>query len=67
MMAEPKAFAQAIDSLADHWNSKDIDCVVGIEARGFVFGAALAARLGAGFIPAQETGKATLRNPVSIL
>ena len=50
-------FAQMIDALAAHYIGKDVDLVLGIEARGFIFGGALAARLNASFVPARKPGK----------
>lgn len=47
----------AIDALADRYTDARIDRVVGIEARGFIFGAAVAYKLGAGFVPARKPGK----------
>jgi adenine phosphoribosyltransferase len=50
-------FAQLIDALAAHYIGKDIDLVLGIEARGFIFGPALAYRLNAGFVPVRKPRK----------
>jgi adenine phosphoribosyltransferase len=50
-------FAQMIDALAAHYIGKDIDLVLGIEARGFIFGPALAYRLNAGFVPVRKPRK----------
>src|SRR5207245_3845746 len=46
-----------IDALSEHYLEKDIDLVLGMEARGFIFGPALAYRLNAGFIPVRKPGK----------
>jgi adenine phosphoribosyltransferase len=46
-----------LDSLAERFIGEHIDVVVGVEARGFVFGGALAARLNASFVPARKPGK----------
>lgn len=51
------ALAQLIDTLAEHYRSQRIDVVAGIEARGFIFGPALALRLGAGFVPIRKPRK----------
>ncbi|MFH1829281.1 MAG: adenine phosphoribosyltransferase [Pseudomonadota bacterium] len=51
------AFSATIKSLVDRYNDKKIDVVVGIEARGFVFGAPLANQLGASFVPLRKKGK----------
>lgn len=64
ILADPALFGAALDRLAEPWTGADVTHVVGIEARGFWFGPALAARLGAGFVPVRKPGKlpaATLR------
>ena len=50
-------FRMAIDSLALPFKDQGIDVVVGIESRGFIFGAAVADRIGAGFTPVRNPGK----------
>src|SRR5436309_12420730 len=50
-------FATLIDALAEHYLNAGIDLVLGIEARGFIFGPALAYRLNAGFVPVRKPGK----------
>lgn len=50
-------FVQAIDALTEKFKSKKIDKVVAVEARGFIFGGALAHKLGAGFVPVRKKGK----------
>jgi adenine phosphoribosyltransferase len=57
LMGNPGAFVHAIDLLAEAYKSRDIDKVAGIEARGFIFGAALADRLRTGFVPVRKAGK----------
>ena len=57
LMADPKGFAAAIDDLANHFKGEGITKVVGAEARGFLVGAPVAYRLGAGFVPARKPGK----------
>jgi len=49
-------FATLIDKLSEHYMSKDIDLVLGMEARGFIFGPAVAYRLNAGFVPVRMFG-----------
>jgi len=49
--------ARTVDLLYERYRSTGIDKVVGVEARGFVIGGALAYRLGAGFVPARKPGK----------
>ena len=51
------AFEQAVSEMAVPWRGSGIDHVVGIEARGFIFGGPLALALGAGFIPLRKPGK----------
>ena len=57
LLAHVDAFRFTVDSLADHYAGTGVDLVVGIEARGFVFAAPLAYRLGVGLVPARKRGK----------
>ncbi len=57
LLKDAKAFAQAIDELENFCKGKSIQKVVGTESRGFIFGAPLALRLGAGFVPARKPKK----------
>lgn len=57
LLASPDGFKAAIDTIADAYASAGVTKVVGAEARGFIFGGALAYRLGAGFVPARKPGK----------
>ena len=57
LLASPRAFHIVLDQLAERFIGEHIDVVVGVEARGFVFGGALAARLNASFVPARKPGK----------
>ncbi|MEP6899511.1 MAG: adenine phosphoribosyltransferase, partial [Rhodanobacter sp.] len=50
-------FARCIDALAEPWQGSGVQAVCGIEARGFIFGAALAQKLHAGFVPLRKPGK----------
>ena len=57
LLAEPKAFTAAVDALCAGFTDQGIDCVAAVEARGFIFGAAVAERLGAGFVPIRKKDK----------
>src|SRR6202163_435976 len=57
LLKDPAGYAQLIDALAAYYIGKDIDLVLGIEARGFIFGPALAYRLNAGFVPVRKPDK----------
>jgi adenine phosphoribosyltransferase len=57
LLADVDAFRFAVDAVADHAAGLTVDKVVGIEARGFIFAAAVAYRLGAGFVPVRKAGK----------
>ena len=57
LLAEPKALATAIDALSRGFEDQNIEYVAAVEARGFIFGAAVAERLHAGFVPVRKKGK----------
>jgi len=57
LLRDRGAFKAAIDVLTEHYRKQEIDLVVSVEARGFIFGGALAYALGAGFVPARKPGK----------
>jgi adenine phosphoribosyltransferase len=57
LLKDKTGFAQLIDALAAHYITRKIDLVLGIEARGFIFGPALAYRLNAGFVPVRKPRK----------
>jgi len=57
LLAEPAAFATAIDLLAKPWQAGGIDAVAAVEARGFLFAGPLAVKLGVGIIPVRKPGK----------
>jgi adenine phosphoribosyltransferase len=57
LLKDKVGFALLIDALSEHYIGKEIDLVLGMEARGFIFGPALAYRLNAGFVPVRKPGK----------
>ncbi len=57
LLKEKVGMAKLIDAFAEYFLDKDVDVVAGIEARGFIFGPALAYRLNAGFVPVRKPGK----------
>jgi len=57
LLKDRRGFARLIDALTEHYINDNIDLVLGIEARGFIFGPALAYRLNAGFVPVRKPKK----------
>jgi len=57
LIQDKKAFKSSLKAIAEKFKDKKIDLVVGVEARGFIFGGALADKLGAGFVPVRKKGK----------
>lgn len=57
LLKDKTGLAMLIDKLSEHYISQDIDLVLGMEARGFIFAPALAYRLNAGFVPVRKPGK----------
>jgi adenine phosphoribosyltransferase len=57
VLADPHLFAGSIDLLTQNFKRGQVDTVVGIDARGFIFAAAAAVKLGAGFVPVRKKGK----------
>lgn len=57
LLKDPAPFAASVEALLDHYAGRQVDVVVGIESRGFVWGAILAHRLGVGFVPVRKPGK----------
>jgi adenine phosphoribosyltransferase len=57
LLKDPAGFHMVIDALAHHYANQRVDKIVGIEARGFIIGAALAYKLGVGFVPIRKSGK----------
>lgn len=57
VLADPQLFAQCVEVLTSNFKPGDVDVVAGIDARGFIFAAAAALRLKAGFVPIRKKGK----------
>ena len=57
LFADPKGFRMAIDQMLHPYAGEHIDKVVGLEARGFILGGAIAHQLGTGFVPIRKKGK----------
>ena len=57
LLADPKAFAAAVDALCAGFTGTGIEYIAAVEARGFIFGAAAARKLGAGFVPIRKKNK----------
>ena len=57
LLRDKTGYATLIDQLAEHYIGKQVDLILGMEARGFIFGPALAYRLNAGFVPVRKPGK----------
>jgi len=57
LLKDKTGLATLIDKFAEHYMRQDVDLVLGMEARGFIFAPALAYRLNAGFVPVRKPGK----------
>jgi adenine phosphoribosyltransferase len=57
LLRHPRALNEVIEALASGLGRGDVDAVAAVESRGFIFGAPLAIRLGAGFVPIRKLGK----------
>lgn len=57
LLADPRGFDAAVHAMAEPWDDGVADVIVGIEARGFLFGATIARQLGVGFVPVRKQGK----------
>jgi adenine phosphoribosyltransferase len=57
LLADDQALAEAIEALSRKYRNSGVEYVAAVEARGFIFGAAVANRLGAGFVPVRKKGK----------
>ena len=57
LLGNARAFRRVVDELVQPWSTAKVDCVAGIEARGFILGGAVAHQLAAGFVPVRKKGK----------
>jgi adenine phosphoribosyltransferase len=57
LLRDPDGFRISIDSLTAPFKNSNVDLVVGMESRGFIFGSVVADRLGCGFVPVRKVGK----------
>ena len=57
LLNDAEAFAKVIDIYTEHYKDKGINKIVAIESRGFIFGGALAYKMGAAFVPVRKLGK----------
>ncbi len=57
LLRDPKGYRAVVDELSRPYVGAGVDVVVGVESRGFILGAAVAERLGAGFVPIRKPGK----------
>lgn len=57
LLGDAAALRRSVQAIADPFRGDRIECVVGTEARGFIFGTAVALELGTGFVPARKVGK----------
>jgi len=57
VLADPQLFQESIGLFVEELSGKGVQKVVGIDARGFVFGAGVACKLGVGFVPVRKSGK----------
>src|SRR6201981_1194964 len=65
ILSDPALFRASIDLFLDRCRGRKIDKIVGIDARGFLFGSAVAYELGVGFVPIRKRGKLPYRTEVA--
>ena len=61
LLRDPGALAASVEAMTAPWRGRQVDLVAAMEARGFIFGAAIAKELHAGFVPVRKTGKLPFR------
>ncbi len=61
LLQVPEALKKSVDKIVNKFKDKKIDVVVSIESRGFIFGSAVAYKLGTGFVPVRKKGKLPFR------
>jgi adenine phosphoribosyltransferase len=57
LLADGRGFAAAVAAMVQPWGTAGVSAVVGVEARGFILGAAMAREMGVGFVPIRKPGK----------
>jgi adenine phosphoribosyltransferase len=57
LLADASALREAVEQMSKPWEGRGIELVAAMEARGFIFGPAIAVRLGCGFVPIRKSGK----------
>jgi adenine phosphoribosyltransferase len=57
LLRDPEALREAVERMCRPWERRGVQLVAAMEARGFMFGAAMAIRMGAGFVPVRKAGK----------
>ena len=65
VLSDPDLFRASIDLFLERCRGREIDKIVGIDARGFVFGSAVAYELGVGFVPIRKRGKLPYRTEIA--
>ena len=65
VLSDPSLFRASIDLFLERCRGREIDKIVGIDARGFVFGSAVAYELGVGFVPIRKRGKLPYRTEIA--
>jgi adenine phosphoribosyltransferase len=65
VLSDPGLFRASIDLFLERCRGRDVDKIIGIDARGFVFGSAVAYELGVGFVPIRKRGKLPYRTEIA--